>query len=162
MGRRSHFAHNADDDRGSPLTPNEIAKQEFGRHLQKLLDERNWSQSDLSRATADATGKGIGRDAISTYINGRSFPTPSSLNLLCKAFDLPREEVLPNSLTNATREERPAFEMRAVAGQPGRAWVSMSRLMSFEAATAIAQILAKEDGRLSGRQHHDDETSHPA
>lgn len=124
-----------------------MSKQEFGRRLQKLLDERNWSQSDLVRQVEGVTGNRMGRDAISTYINGRSFPTPKSLNQLCQAFGLTREELLPNSIINAHQDEHPAFEMRAAAGQPGRAWVRVNRLMSFETATEIARLLNAEDGR---------------
>ena len=124
-----------------------MPKQEFGRRLQTLLNERNWSQADLARAAQAATGKSMGRDAISTYINGRSFPTPASLNQLCKALGLTREELLPNSLMNATQDEHPAFEMRAAAGMPGRAWVRVNRLMSFETASEIARLLNIEDQR---------------
>lgn len=147
MTRPPHFAHDCPDERDSPLTPEALRKQEFGRSLQKLLNERNWSQSDLARAAVAATGKSIGRDAISTYINGRSFPTPASLNQLCKAFGLPREELFPNALMNVAQDEHPAFEMRAATGDPGRAWVRVNRLMSFETATAIAQMLNVEDQR---------------
>lgn len=148
MSRRPHFAHTPSEERGSPLTPEAMSKQEFGRRLQKFLHDRNWSQADLARAVEDVTGKRMGRDAISTYINGRSFPTPASLNQLCKALNLTREELLPNSLINATQDEHPAFEMRAASGQPGRAWVRVNRLMSFETAAEIARLLNIEDRRI--------------
>lgn len=147
MSRRSHFSHDPSADRGSPLTPEAMSKQEFGRRLQQLLDERNWSQSDLVRRVEAAGAGRMGRDAVSTYINGRSFPTPKSLNQLCQAFELKREELLPNSIINATQDEHPAFEMRAVAGQPGRAWVRVNRMMSFETGTEIARLLTAEDSR---------------
>ena len=145
MTRRSHFAHDPSDERGSPLTPEAMSKQEFGRRLQKLLHDRNWSQADLAREVETVTGAKMGRDAVSTYINGRSFPTPASLNLLCKAFGLSREELFPNALMNASADEHPAFEMRAAAGQPDKAWVRVNRMMSFETAAEIASLLNAED-----------------
>lgn len=148
MARRSHFANApSSDERGTPLTPQALSKQEFGRRLQQLLDERNWSQADLTRAVKEATGEAMGRDAVSTYINGRSFPTPASLNLLCKAFNLTREELFPNALMNATNDEHPAFEMKAAAGQPGKAWVRVNRLLSFETATEMVKLINAEDQR---------------
>lgn len=144
---RAHFSHDPSDERGSPLTPEALSKQEFGRRLQQALNDRNWSQADLAREVARITGRPMGRDAVSTYINGRSFPTPASLARLCKALGMTREELLPNALINASQDEIPAFEMRAAVGQPGRAWVRVNRLMSFEAATEIARILNEEDGR---------------
>lgn len=146
MARRSHFSHDPEEERGSPLTPEALTKQEFGRRLQALLLERGMSQADLARAAEAATGKKMGRDAISTYINGRSFPTPMSLNMLCKALGVEREELLPNSVMNATRDEHPAFEMRAAAGHPGQAWVRMNRLLSFDTASKIVQLVNQEDG----------------
>lgn len=147
MSRRAHFAHDPSSERGSPLTPEALSKQEFGRRLQGALNERNWSQADLVRQVEEVTGEKMGRDAVSTYINGRSFPTPASLNRLCKALDMTREELFPNALMNATQDEHPAFEMRAAAGQPGRAWVRVNRMMSFETAAEIARLLNIEDNR---------------
>jgi transcriptional regulator with XRE-family HTH domain len=149
MARRSHFANAPSDERGSPLTPQALTKQEFGRRLQQLLDEKNWSQADLARAVLEVTGEKMGRDAISTYINGRSFPTPASLNLLCKAFDLSRDELFPNATMIATNDEHPAFEMKAATGQPGKAWVRVNRLLSFETAAAMVNLINEEDRRGS-------------
>lgn len=146
MARRSHFAHApADTDRGEPLTPEAMSKQEFGRRLQKLLHDRNWSQADLVREVEAKTGTKMGRDAVSTYINGRSFPTPASLNLLCKAFGLSREEILPNAVINAAQDEHPSFEMRIAAGHPGRAWVRVNRMMSLGTASEIVRLINIED-----------------
>lgn len=145
---RAHFSHDPSDERGTPLTPEALSKQEFGRRLQKVLHDRNWSQADLAREVGRVTGRNMGRDAISTYINGRSFPTPASLNQLCKALDMTREDLLPNALINATQDEHPAFEMRAAVGQPGRAWVRVNRMMSFETAAEIATLLNAEDHRV--------------
>lgn len=126
-----------------------MTKVEFGRRLQQVLHDRNWSQADLACAVEEATGKRMGRDAISTYINARSFPTPASLNQLCKALDMTRDELFPNGSINATQDEHPAFEMRAATGQPGRAWVRVNRMMSFETAAEIARLLNVEDRRMA-------------
>lgn len=145
MARRSHFSNAPSDERGTPLTPQALTKQEFGRRLQQLIDERNWSQADLAREVKRKTGETMGRDAISTYINGRSFPTPKSLALLCKTFDLTRDELFPNARMNATNDEHPAFEMKAAAGEPGKAWVKVNRLLSFRTAAKIVSIINEED-----------------
>lgn len=141
---RSRFSHDPSDGRGAPATPDSLSKQEFGRRLQAALNARNWSQSDLSREAERITGKRMGRDAVSTYVNGRNFPTPASLNQLCKTLNMTREELLPTALIFATQDEHPAFEMRAAAGQPGRAWVRVNRLMTFETATQIAALINSE------------------
>lgn len=147
MSRRSHFALAPAIAEPEALTPKALTKQEFGRRLQQLLDERHWSQSDLVRAINKKfpdLEKPFGRDAVSTYINGRSFPTPKNLNILCETLHVTREELLPNAISQAMNDEHLAFEMRAAAGHPGKAWVRLNRLLSFETATEIAQIISRE------------------
>ena len=146
MARRSHFAHApTPEDQGSPLTPKALTRQEFGRRLQQLLDERSWNQSDLVRAVKAKTGEVIGRDAISTYINGRSFPTPKSLTLLCKALGLTREELFPNAVMQATDNEHPALELRQAQGHPGMAWLRLNRMLPFQVAAQIVALLDEAD-----------------
>jgi transcriptional regulator with XRE-family HTH domain len=143
MARRPHYS-NPPDERGSPLTPRALTKQEFGRRLQGLLDERHWSQSDLVREVADKTGAKVGRDAISTYINGRSYPTSKSLNLLCAALGVTREELMPNAMMRAIDDEHPSLELRMAPGQPDKAWVRVNRLMTLETATEIVKLINAE------------------
>lgn len=147
MPRRPHHALEPSEERGTPLTPDAISKQEFGRRLQKLLHERNWSQADLSRAVQQKTGTAMGRDAISTYINGRSYPTPKSQELLSKALGVTREDLFPNATINAVNDEHPAFEMKVAPGYPGRAWVRVNRMVSFDTAAEIVRLLNAEDQR---------------
>lgn len=148
MARKSHFAMApAADAAPEALAPKALTKQEFGRRLAHLLDERNWSQSDLVRAVKAKTGEIMGRDAVSTYINGRSFPTPKSLNLLCQALGVTKEELLPNGIMQAMNDEHPSLELRAAAGHPGKAWLRINRLMRFETATKIVTLVNEEDKR---------------
>lgn len=144
MARKSHHAL-APADEVEQLTPNQLTKQEFGRRLAHILNERHMSQSDLVRAVEDKTSVKMGRDAISTYINGRSFPTPKSLGLLCEALGVSRDELLPNASIQAINDEHPALELRAAAGHPGKAWVRINRMMRFETATKIVTLINDED-----------------
>lgn len=148
MARKSHHALAPIDAPAEELTPRALTKQEFGRRLQSLLHERGWNQSDLVRAVNTAfpdLDKPFGRDAVSTYINGRSFPTPKSLNMLCVALDVQREELLPNALGLAMNDEHPALELRVADGHPGKAWVRVNRMMSFDTATEIVKLIHAED-----------------
>ena len=117
-------------------------KLEFGKNLQKLLHDRNWSQADLVREIERATGCKMGRDAVSTYINGRSFPTPASLDKLCKAFNISPSELTPSRETIDANERSLVFEMRAIGN--GQAWVHLNGTLSFATATQIAQLLPKD------------------
>lgn len=137
------------NERELPLSLKAMSKQEFGRHLQRLLNDRNWSQADLTRQVLAVTGKRMGRDAISTYINGHSFPTPASLNRLCRAFGLSRDELIPTALVIPTQGQHLAFGMRVSSSEPGKAWVEVNRSMSFDTATEIARLLSLDDSQNS-------------
>jgi transcriptional regulator with XRE-family HTH domain len=148
MARKSHFAlAPAAEDMPEALAPTQLTKQEFGRRLAHMLDERHMSQSDLVRLIKAHTGADIGRDAISTYVNGRSFPTPKSLGLICAALGVTRDELLPNASIQAINDEHPALELRAASGHPGKAWLRINRMMSFETATEIVKLVNEEDKR---------------
>lgn len=146
MARKSHHALAPAEDIDI-LAPTQLTKQEFGRRLSRMLDERHMSQSDLVRLIEDETGKHIGRDAISTYVNGRVFPTPKSLSLICSALSVTRDELLPNASIQAINDEHPAVELRQAAGHPGKAWLRINRLMGFGLAARIVQIIHEEDQR---------------
>jgi transcriptional regulator with XRE-family HTH domain len=146
MSRKSHHALAPAEDL-SELAPTQLTKQEFGRRLSAILVERHMSQSDLVRLIEDRTNERVGRDSISTYINGRSFPTPKTLGIICSALGVARDELLPNASIQAMNDEHPAIEMRQAAGHPGKAWLRINRLMSFGVAAQIVGIISEEDAR---------------
>jgi transcriptional regulator with XRE-family HTH domain len=128
------------------LEPRELTRQEFGRRLQNLMLARGWNQAELSRQ-ASKQGTTIGRDSISTYINGHTFPTPLKLDALAKALGVPREQLLPNSMMQAMDAETPAIELKQAPGHPDKAWLRINRAMSFDAAAQIIAIIKADDAK---------------
>lgn len=140
MSRKSRSAMAPSAIETTPmLTPRALTRQEFGRRLQQLMLAKNWNQSDLARA-AD-----LGRDSISTYVNGKTFPTPVALKKLADALGMEPSELLPNAMMNAMDDEHPAVELRQAAGHPGKAWLRVNRAVSFGAAARIVEIINKDD-----------------
>lgn len=65
----------------------------WGRKIERLMLDKGMSQADLSRAA------GMPRNNISTYINGRSYPTPLNLHKLARALSVePAEIAVPGAL----------------------------------------------------------------
>src|SRR3546814_4094336 len=64
MSRSPRYAVDPAGEPRNLLTPRHLTKQEFGRRLYQLMLAKNWSQADLARRAE------LGRDSISTYING--------------------------------------------------------------------------------------------
>ncbi len=119
--------------------PRHLSKQEFKRRLSELLLAEGWSQSDLARR-AD-----IGRDAVSTYVRGRSLPTPTNLKKMADAFGVAPHDMLPNVVEETLDHDQPAFEVRQAAGHPDKVWVRVNRMMTFSQAMAIGKILDDSD-----------------
>lgn len=122
------------------MEPKELSKQEFGRRLNKLMLDRGWNQSDLARAA------GLGRDAISTYIRGRSFPEPKSLRKLADSLGAKTEDLLPNTVAAAMdADTAPMLEIKQAAGHPDHVWVRVNRLVTLEQAARIFDIIREGD-----------------
>lgn len=116
-----------------------VTKAEFGRKLYQEIVSRGWNQSDLARR-AD-----LPRDAISTYIRGRSMPTPQSLAKLAKALGKAPAELLPNYAVEAVKtDSAPSFDLKVSAADPTKAWIRIDRLVSFDTAVKIAALLSAE------------------
>ena len=88
MAKLAHHSLPASADTTSNLMPRELTKQEFGRRLHGLMLAKDWNQSDLGKAA------GLGRDSVSTYIRGLTFPTTRALRRLADALGVP-EKPLP-------------------------------------------------------------------
>ena len=142
MSRKSHYALPPSTEELSPqLTPHALTRQEFGRRLQGLLLARGWNQSELARRA------GIGRDSVSTYINGKTWPTPKQLKAIADALGMQSDDLLPNTFKAGLDDEHPAVELKQAAGHPGKAWLRINRAMSFQTAAKIVSLLNEEDGR---------------
>lgn len=118
------------------LEPKELGKQEFGRRLMKLMLDRGWNQSELARRAH------LGRDAVSTYVRGRSFPEPRSLKALADALSVTTEDLLPNSVTMAMdADTAPMLEIKQAAGHPEKVFIRINRMVSLEQAAAIFNVI---------------------
>lgn len=120
------------------LVPRHLTKQQFGQRLYSLMMGKGWNQSELARQSD------LPRDSISTYIRGRTFPTPKSLNALAKALGVTSADLLPNAMEDALDEAAPSLEMRVSSSAPDRAWLRVNRLVTVSTATAVIELLSKD------------------
>lgn len=116
----------------------ELTKQEFGRRLYKLMLEKMWNQSELARQA------GLPRDSISTYIRGRSLPTPKSLQALANAFDMPPEELLPNLRAAPSEATNSVVELRESGSNSGAVQLRLNRLVSLSTAAKVMEIISQD------------------
>src|SRR3546814_10078660 len=97
MSRSPRYAVDPAGEPRNLLTPRHLTKQEFGRRLYQLMLAKNWSQADLARRAE------LGRDSISTYINGKTFPDPLSRKKLADALGVSEIGRAPSELQSLMR-----------------------------------------------------------
>lgn len=132
-------SRSAPADTGSvDLTQKVLTKHEFGKRLYALMMQQGMNQSDLARAAK------LGRDSISTYIRGRSVPTPQNLDKLCAALSVAPDELYPNYAANAAAIEESVLQIKQVNDNTDMMWLHIN--MKVDAATAIEvmQILKRK------------------
>lgn len=119
--------------------PKHLTKQEFGRRLYRLMTEKGWHQSELARQS------GLTRDAISTYVNGRSLPDPKNAKRLADVFGMSVEQLLPNQVEMAIDRDPPALELKVSALNPDVSWLRINRMVRTETALQIMSLLREDN-----------------
>lgn len=115
--------------------PKDVQRHQFARNLYRRILELGWNQSDLARA-AD-----IGRDRVSVYVRGLTFPEPVMLAKLADALDCKPEDLAPSISESAIADELPAVELRQSLANPQRAWLRVNREVTFATAAKVISIL---------------------
>jgi transcriptional regulator with XRE-family HTH domain len=113
-------------------------KKQFAARLFSLMTKMDWNQSDLARHA------GIGRDSVSTYIRGISFPDPKNFHRLCAALGCETADLLPH----APAEDRPTdtFEIRRSERDPSMVHLYVSLEVSAELAAQVLVLLEVKHG----------------
>lgn len=116
----------------------ESMRKEFGRALFQRMVAKGWTQSDLARRS------GLQRDAISTYIRGRSYPEPASMQKLAVAFGVSVEDLYPRTddvRADTDASKAPLVEFRSVEGDLTKGQITVRGVVSIAKAAAIIDIL---------------------
>jgi len=139
---RPHIVSDAKQD--MRLAPKHLVKQEFGRRLYSLMLDKGWTQSEMARR-AD-----LPRDAVSTYVRGKSLPTPQNLKKLAETLGVEQDDLLPNYVEGAIDQDHPAFEMKISPSATTVAWIRVNRLVSVSTALKIAALLEADNANDRG------------
>jgi hypothetical protein len=88
----------------------ESVRRDFGRHLTELLAQQLpvMSPSDLARKIFgdDDSGFAKGRDLVSKYLRGLTFPNNKTLDAIAKALGLSKMDVLPPSYRHRLQKNK--------------------------------------------------------
>lgn len=136
---RTHLSGVNDSATPSVLRPKHLAKADFGRRLYSAMIKKGWQQSDLANAS------GMQRANVSNYVRGQSMPTPQNLKKLADALGIDPDLLLPNMAESAIDQDAPSFEMKASVQEPGKAWLRVNRLVRFDTAVKVGELLEADN-----------------
>lgn len=125
--------------------------QQFSRRLHELLTERNMSQADLARKTfgTEVTKQGYtvakGRDRISAYLSGKTYPEPRTMQKLADALGMTLEELAPDAVAAAVDRDNPSLSITMVEGHPDKVHLVVNKLVSLDVAMQIGTLLASTE-----------------
>lgn len=110
-------------------------KEEFAKRLYKAMENKGWTQSQLARYA------GLNRDAISTYIRGRSIPSPDSLSKMAKVLDVKAEDLLPKYFESAAQEQPTRMELKEIHGESGYMWLKINMRLPRDIAIKVFMLI---------------------
>jgi transcriptional regulator with XRE-family HTH domain len=87
-----------------------------------------------------------GRDRLSVWINGKSFPDRENLAKLAKALDVPVSELSPDAELQAANRATPEGSIVWSKDYPaGQTFLQLAQFVSLEAALEILAIIKRDE-----------------
>jgi transcriptional regulator with XRE-family HTH domain len=134
-------------------TPLERARDvNFGKRLKQILAEKELTASDVAARIWDRerNAKGAlvarGRDRLSVWINGKSFPDRENLAKLAKALDVPVSKLSPDAELQAANRATPEGSLVwSKDYPPGKTFLQLAQFVSLEAALEILAIIKRDE-----------------
>jgi len=127
----------------------ETVRKDFSRLLYRFMMAKNWNQSKLAMETFGDTedGRGYkvakGRDLVSKYLRGVTFPDNKTLVKLAKALGIEASELLPASLKALIMRDDNVSMMQPLGN--GLTRIAFNQITTNEAATKIYAILSEAE-----------------
>ena len=109
----------------------ELVKEEFAKRLYDAIMSRGWTQSEFARHCE------LRRDAVSTYVRGRSMPSPQSLEKMAQVLGIKPEDLLPNYYEAGQANVEPTMELRDVPNDEGYMWLRLNMRLPKKVAIDI-------------------------
>jgi transcriptional regulator with XRE-family HTH domain len=127
----------------------EIGRQDFGRRLQQILDQKGMNYSDLARAVWGKTTTKSGyevaknRDRISVYVSGKAFPDPRNLKKIADTLGVEIADIAPEHVGDAMIDQQnPTYSITKVQGESDKVFLRVNKLVPEQVAAKIMFLLA--------------------
>jgi transcriptional regulator with XRE-family HTH domain len=123
----------------------------FAHRLNAMLREKDLTQSQVAGRmwgyTVDNKGAKVakGRDRLSVWCSGKSFPSAESLELLAKALGVSVGELAPQEEVRTAAAAPPEVSMVRSAAYPGKTLLQITKLVPHSIARKIDELLEEAD-----------------
>ena len=129
------------------------ASANFARRLKNLLHEKDLTQSEVAARmwgfTQDSKGANVakGRDRLSVWCSGKSYPSPKNLKLLAAKLDVTVGELAPpEEIREAAAAPREVeVSMLRSPAYPGKTLLQITKLVPHSIARKIDELLEQAD-----------------
>lgn len=112
----------------------DTAKAEFAKRLYMKIADRGWTQSEFARKCD------LARDAISTYVRGRSMPSPNALGKMASVLGCRPEELLPNLYNSSKVSEEICCELRHIPNEDSLMHIRLNMRLPKKVAIQIFML----------------------
>lgn len=130
-----------------PNASREAALAEFASRLQNLLVGKGMNQSELARSASARLPKGskpMGRDSVSQYIRGLSFPSPVNLRALAEALGVEPAQLLPTRGIKSAADNAAAVSVRDLGD--GYVWLRINERVEWSKMVKVLTALKGDEG----------------
>jgi transcriptional regulator with XRE-family HTH domain len=130
----------------------------FAKRLKQLMDERELTQSELAAKIwgryTNTEGKFVarGRDRISVWIRGKSFPDTANLTKLAKELDVKVSDLAPTALVKAAHHGAADWSITKPNGTDDGVFIQLALFVSAETAHEIQGLLLRDERRSRGHR----------
>jgi transcriptional regulator with XRE-family HTH domain len=142
---------------GARLPDERVRDIEFAKRLRQLMEERQFTQSDLAAKIWDryrnSEGKNVarGRDRISVWVNGKNIPDAKNMEKLAKVLRVKVSELAPQSALKSAHQSAVDWSFTRPAGADrGQVFVQIAQYVTAEIAHEIQGLLLRNERELRG------------
>jgi hypothetical protein len=148
---------------GARLPTEKARDLEFAKRLRRLMEQRDWTQSQLAAEIwgryENTEGKYVarGRDRISVWIRGKSFPDNANLEKLAEKLKVKVSDLAPTTLMKAAHQGVADWSVTKPHGQDdGTVFIQLALFVSAETAHKIQGLLLEDEHgtKLKKGQRH--------
>lgn len=127
------------------VTATDSRQVAFIKNLHRLMLRKGWKQSDLAQEAEKhmPKGKPFGRHLPSSYLTGKTMPSPMMLDAMAKALGVPTTEIIPEGAAEFVGAEPASVRIEMMPSGKAQLYLDIE----IDAAKALEIMAIVNDNR---------------